>query len=111
MAAEPLPDFMISPLPGYAPAIGQLVSMLAYVRATTLEAVEGLTQPDLDHLLDAEANSIAMLIEHIPSVEEYYQRNSLSLATPPATSERTRLGEPRGRGAPAHPRPTPRLLP
>lgn len=66
--------------------------MLAYARATTLEAVEGLTQPKLDHLLDAEANSIAMLLEHIPSVEEYYRGNSLDLTSPAATSERTRLG-------------------
>lgn len=88
MAAEPLPDYLIAPAPGYAPSIGRL----AYVRATTLEAVEGLTQPELDHLLDEDANSIAMLLEHIPSVEEYCQRNSLGLTTPAATSERTRLG-------------------
>lgn len=92
MTAQPQPDYLITPVPGYSPAIGRLVSMLAYVRATTLEAVEGLTQPDLDHLLDDDANSIAMLLEHIPSVEEYYQRNSLGLTTPAATSERTRLG-------------------
>ncbi len=66
MAAEALPDYLIGPLPGYTPAIGRLVSMLAYGRTTTLEAVEGLTQADLDHLLDDDANSIAMLLEHIP---------------------------------------------
>ena len=92
MAARPHPDYLISPVPGYSPTIGRLVSMLAYVRATTLEAVEGLTQRELDHLLDEQSNSIAMLLEHIPSVEEYYQRNSLGLTTQAATSERTRLG-------------------
>lgn len=92
MAARPHPDYLIAPVSGYSPAIGRLVSMLAYVRDTTLEAVEGLTQPELDHLMDEDANSIAMLLEHIPSVEEYYQRISLGLAAPAATSERTRLG-------------------
>jgi len=33
----------IEPLPGYAPAIGRLVGILAYARATTLAAVEGMT--------------------------------------------------------------------
>lgn len=37
-------------------------------------------------------HSIAALLEHIPSVEEYYQRNTFALSSPQASSERTRLG-------------------
>lgn len=87
----PAPLRIVS-LPGYTPIIGHLVSMLDYARYTTLEDVEGLTQAQLDYLLDADANSIGMLLEHIPSVEEYYQRTSLSLEPLDQTPERTRLG-------------------
>lgn len=87
----PAPLRIVS-LPGYTPIIGHLVSMLDYTRYTTLEDVEGLTQAQLDYLLDADANSIGMLLEHIPSVEEYYQRTSLGLEPLDQTAERTRLG-------------------
>ena len=36
-------------------------------------AVEGLTMPDLDHLHDAESNSIGALLAHITAVERSYQ--------------------------------------
>lgn len=84
--------FLVEPEQGFSPQIGLLVSMMNYVRFTTLEAVEGLTVDQLDFLLDERANSIGMLLEHIPSVEEYYQRNTLGLSDNAATSERTRLG-------------------
>jgi len=63
----------IEPIPGYTPAIGRLVGMLTYARSTTLAAVEGLTLADLDHLHDAQSNSIGALLAHILVVERSYQ--------------------------------------
>lgn len=63
----------IGPLPGYAPAIGRLVGMLAYARATTIAAVDGMTIAELDHLHDDRSNSIGALLAHIASVERVYQ--------------------------------------
>jgi uncharacterized damage-inducible protein DinB len=47
--------------------------MLTYVRSTTLAAVEGLTIAQLDHLHDAESNSIGALLAHMAAVERSYQ--------------------------------------
>ena len=70
MHPEPL---RIEPLPGYTPAIGRLVGMLTYARSTTLAAVEGLTVAELDHLHDAQSNSIGALLAHFVAVERSYQ--------------------------------------
>ena len=63
----------IEPLPGFAPTIGRLVSMLAYSRVTLLAAVEGLSRTELDHLHDARSNSIGALLAHVAAVERWYQ--------------------------------------
>jgi uncharacterized damage-inducible protein DinB len=63
----------IEPLPGYTPTIGRLVCMLAYVRRTLLAAFEGLSREELDHLHDAESNSIGALLAHAAAVERWYQ--------------------------------------
>ena len=63
----------IEPIPGYAPTVGRLVGMLMYARSTTLGAVEGLTLAELDHLHDAQSNSIGALLAHIIVVERAYQ--------------------------------------
>lgn len=63
----------IEPLPGYTPTIGRLVGMLTYARSTTLRAVDGLSVADLDHLHDAESNSIGALLAHMAAVERVYQ--------------------------------------
>jgi uncharacterized damage-inducible protein DinB len=68
----PSPSFRIEPLPGYAPTIGRLVSMLHYARRTTLAAVEGLSVAELDHLQDLSSNSIGSLLAHIAVVERSY---------------------------------------
>jgi len=47
--------------------------MLTYARSTTLGAIEGLTLVELDHLHDAESNSIGALLAHIAAVERSYQ--------------------------------------
>jgi hypothetical protein len=63
----------IEAIPGYAPAIGRLVCMLSYARSSTLAAVHGLTRAELDHLHDADSNSIGALLAHIAVVEKSYQ--------------------------------------
>lgn len=67
---EPL---RIEPLPGYTPAIGRLVGILAYARSTTIAAVDGMTIPELDHLHDDRSNSIGALLAHVIAVERTYQ--------------------------------------
>ena len=47
--------------------------MLAYARATTLAAVEGLSTPQLDHVHDPASNSIGALLAHVAAVEQSYQ--------------------------------------
>jgi uncharacterized damage-inducible protein DinB len=73
MTKAHLPPYRILPLPGYAPTIGRLVAMLSYARQTTLEAVEGLTREQLDHLQDDRSNSIGALLAHVAAVERGYQ--------------------------------------
>ena len=63
----------IEPIAGYTPTIGRLLGMLSYARSTTLAAVAGLTIPELDHLNDAESNSIGALLAHMAAVERSYQ--------------------------------------
>lgn len=63
----------IEPIAGYSPTIGRLVGMLTYARSATLIAVAGLTMAQLDHLHDAESNSIGALLAHIAVVERSYQ--------------------------------------
>jgi uncharacterized damage-inducible protein DinB len=63
----------IESTPGYSPTIGRLVGMMTYARSTTLAAVDGLTMEELDHLHDAESNSIGALLAHMAAVERSYQ--------------------------------------
>ena len=70
----------IEPHPGYAPTIGRLVAMLTFARATTVEAVEGLSMAELDHLhepavrrLPGEPEAelgqdVAVGVAHLPAV-------------------------------------------
>ena len=57
---------------GFTPQIGRLIGMMNYARQTTLQAVQGLTQAELDLLPDPEGNSIGMLLEHFVAVEIGY---------------------------------------
>src|SRR5215813_14795888 len=65
--------FLIGDLPGFTPQIGRLVSMMNYVRHTTLSAVAGLKVDELDYLHDPESNSIGALLSHIAAAEVGYQ--------------------------------------
>ena len=65
--------YLIGDIPGFTPQIARLVSMMNYVRHTTLSAVEGLTVNELDYLNDPESNSIGSLLLHIAAAEVGYQ--------------------------------------
>lgn len=77
-------SYCIESLPGYAPMIGTVVSILAYARETTLAAVAGLTVAQLDHLHDESSNSIGALLAHFAVVERSYQRLTFDDRTPNA---------------------------
>ncbi len=65
--------FLIGDIPGYAPQVARLVSMMNYARWTTLEEVRDLGTDHLDYLHDSESNSIGALLLHIAAVEVSYQ--------------------------------------
>jgi hypothetical protein len=69
---------MLGPLPGYSPQIGAFVSQLTWMREMNgvLRATEKLSQADLDHLFDKNANSIGALMLHLAATETYYQMNT-----------------------------------
>jgi hypothetical protein len=68
--------WMIGPQKGYTPEIGTLVSMMAFTRMQVLNNVKGMSQQDLDFLLDAKANTIGALLMHLAATETYYGLNS-----------------------------------
>jgi uncharacterized damage-inducible protein DinB len=67
---------VIGPKPGFTPAIGTLVSMLTYMNAAVTGPLKGLTMADLDHLFDANANTIGALLLHLAATEKYYSMNT-----------------------------------
>jgi uncharacterized damage-inducible protein DinB len=68
--------YLITDIDGYTPQIGRLVSMMNYVRWTTLAEVDGLNVEHLDYLQDADSNSIGALLMHIAAVEASYQEST-----------------------------------
>jgi len=71
-------DNIIGPRPGYSPQIGTLVSMMTWMRGTVLSSVKGLTENDLDHLIDDKANSIGSLLLHLAATDRIYQINTFA---------------------------------
>lgn len=65
--------YLVTPISGYSPQIGRLVSMMNYARWTTLAEVEGLNVEHLDYLHDELSNSIGALLLHVAAVEVSYQ--------------------------------------
>ena len=65
--------FLIGDIPGFTPQIARLVSMMNYVRSTTIQAVAGLGVGELDYLHDPQSNSIGALLSHIAAAEVGYQ--------------------------------------
>lgn len=75
-AATPENAWIVGPQPGFTPEIGTLTSMLAFTRGQVLGNVKGLSQQDLDFLLDAKANTVGALLLHLAATETYYQMNT-----------------------------------
>ncbi|HEX3894050.1 MAG TPA: DinB family protein [Terracidiphilus sp.] len=73
-AADPEGLDILGPKAGYSPHIGTFVSMFTWMRDANgvLSATKGLTQPDLDALFDANANTIGALMLHLAATETYY---------------------------------------
>lgn len=58
---------------GFTDQISILVSMMDWMRATVLRSVNGLSQKDLDFLLDDDSNSIGAMLLHLAATERFYQ--------------------------------------
>ena len=71
-------SWIIGPQPGYTPEVGTLTSMLAFTRAQVVHNVQGLSQADLDFLLDAKANTIGALLLHLAATESFYAANTFN---------------------------------
>lgn len=67
--------WIIGPQPGFTPEIGTLVSMLAFTRKQVLHNVQGMSTADLDFLLDAKANTIGALLNHLAATDVFYHAN------------------------------------
>jgi uncharacterized damage-inducible protein DinB len=69
--------YLIKDIPGYAPQISRLMSMMNYARHTTLTCVEGLTIEQLDFTFDDSSNSFGALLLHFAAVEYAYQLETI----------------------------------
>ena len=67
---------VVGPKKGYSPQIGTLVSMMTWMRHVMLMPVKGMTQKDLDSLLDDKANRIGALLMHLAATDRIYQINT-----------------------------------
>jgi uncharacterized damage-inducible protein DinB len=61
---------------GYSLQIGTLVSMMTWMRSAVLRSVKGMSQKDLDFLLDEKANTIGALLMHLAATDRIYQINT-----------------------------------
>jgi uncharacterized damage-inducible protein DinB len=61
--------------PGYSPQVGTFVSLLTWMREENgvIRATKGLTQADLDYLIDPNANTIGALMLHLAATDTYYR--------------------------------------
>jgi uncharacterized damage-inducible protein DinB len=67
---------VFGPRPGYSPQIGTLISEMTWMREAVLRSVRGVTQDQLDFLLDNKANRIGALLLHLAATEKLYQLNT-----------------------------------
>ncbi|GAA0343075.1 DinB family protein [Bacillus carboniphilus] len=66
-------DFRVTAKEGYDRKIGELVSMLEYTRAVTLEEISSFTLSELDFIAYEGANTIGGLLQHINFIEFVHQ--------------------------------------
>ena len=78
MAADDTSVNILGPRPGYSPQIGVFVSELTWLREVNgiIVTTKGLSQADLDYLIDPNANTIGALMLHLAATETYYQMNT-----------------------------------
>ena len=67
---------IVGPREGFTPHVGTIYSMLNMMRHQILQPVQGLTVAQLDHLHDANSNSIGALLLHMAATETYFQLNT-----------------------------------
>lgn len=99
--AMPLPGDeinIIRPVEGYSPQIGILVSMMTWIRASVLRAVDGLKQPELDYLMDPQANTIGALLMHLAATDTVYQDLTFSNLKDFSDENKKRFGVAMGLG-------------
>ncbi|MBT8300134.1 MAG: DinB family protein [Maribacter sp.] len=58
---------------GYTDQVSILVSMMDWMRATVLRSVKGISQKELDFLMDKDSNSIGAMLLHLAATERFYQ--------------------------------------
>ncbi len=58
---------------GYTDQVSILVSMMDWMRSTVLRSVKGISQKELDFLLDEESNTIGAMLMHLAATERFYQ--------------------------------------
>lgn len=95
--------FIVGPKKGYSPQIGTLISQMAFMRWQVLNSVKGMSQKDLDFLLDDKANRIGALLLHLAAVEKFYQLNTFDALSEDKIPEawKEQWGMPMELGAPA----------
>src|SRR5688572_7267201 len=64
---------IIGPRAGYSTQLGIFVSMMDWMRESVIRAVKGLSQAELDSLIDPESNTIGALLMHLAATEVIYQ--------------------------------------
>jgi len=95
--------FIVGPKKGYTPQIGTLVSQMAFMRWQVLSSVKGMSQKDLDFLLDDKANRIGALLLHLAAVEKFFYLNTVEGVEPKNMPEawKEKWGAPMELGEPA----------
>jgi uncharacterized damage-inducible protein DinB len=68
---------IITKIDGYTEQISYLICMMNYTRNVTLNSIHGLSQKELDTLLDGNSNTIGSLLLHIASIEYAYYINTV----------------------------------
>lgn len=64
---------IIGPREGYSLQIGIMVSQMAWIRESVIRATKGLTQAELDFLVDSKSNTIGALLLHLGATDVIYQ--------------------------------------
>jgi hypothetical protein len=77
-------ESVFGPRPGYSPEIGTLVSEMIWMRDAVVRSTKGMTQNQLDLLLDNDANRIGGLLLHLAATEKLYQLNTFDNVGPEA---------------------------